>query len=1029
MDFARYAICKPVNTWILILTLLVGGCVAFFEIGRLEDPEFTIKQAVINVPYPGATALEVEQQVTEPLESAIQRLTEVKEIRSRSMDGLAEIRVEIQDRYTGDALLQIWDDLRNKVGDAQAELPPGAGPAMVDDDFGDVYGIFYALTGEGLTPRELYELAKELRRGLLTAEEVGKVEITGEQTEQVLIDIDQAQLAALRIAPEEIMAALADADAAVDAGGVQAGELFLRLQPSGAFDSLETLRALPVGQGAQSIPLGSIARIHRSYEERPRQIIRHNGQPTITLGISGISGSNIVQVGDVVAARLQEMQHRMPLGAELHPLYEQHQVVNDAVNSFALNVLVSVLIVVAILCLAMGLRAGAIMGAVLFLTVAGTLLLMWLFSIELERISLGALIIAMGMLVDNAVVVSDGVLIQQRRGLTVLEGAQKTLAQTQWPLLGATIIGILAFAGIGLSQDVTGEFLFSLFFVIATSLLLSWLLGLMVVPLFSHYLLERGDQKADTNEQPADENSEATSDESELYQGRIYDWFRAVVRALLRHAWITLGVLVVLTVACILGFSRVPQSFFPASSTPLFYVNLFLQPGTHIRETARAAEEVEEYLTQLEGVTDVSTFIGAGASRFMLTYIPEQSDSSLMHFLVRTEDPERIAALVRDINQTLPPRYPAANVHAAQFLFGPNAEAKLEARISGPDIDVLRELSAEGQRRLQEQGQVLNIRDDWRPAVLAVQPQLDLERMADASVTRQSVARALSFASEGLPVSLLREKDELIPILLRATEPDQASAENLLQRLVWSSASSSYVPLGQIADDVEVASQDQVIRRFDRERTIAIRAEPRDGDNTNDAHERIRPLLESIELPLDYRFEWGGDFEQSSRAQEALGSTLAVPYLLMLLVTILLFARVRQPLMIWAVVPMAICGVTLGLLLTGKPFDFMALLGLLSLSGMLIKNAIVLVNEIDRQVAEDVPRLTAIIEASVSRLRPVTMAAGTTVVGMVPLLFDPFFVNMAITMMGGLAFATALTLLAVPCLYALFMRVRQEETA
>ena len=1023
MDFARYAIGKPVNTWVLILILLVGGCVAFFEVGRLEDPEFTIKQAVINVPYPGATALEVEQQVTEPVESAIQRLTEVKEIRSRSMDGLAEIRVEIQDRYTGNALLQIWDDLRNKVGDAQAELPPGAGPAVVDDDFGDVYGIFYALTGEGLTYRELYELAKELRRGLLTAENVGKVEITGEQEEQIFIHIDQAQLAALRIAPDEIMAALADADAAVDAGGVQAGEQFLRLQPSGAFTSLEALRALPVGQGPQSITLGSIARIERGYLERPRQIIRHNGQPALTLGISGISGSNIVSVGQTVEAKLQELQHRMPLGAELHPLYEQHSIVNDAVNSFALNVLVSVAIVAAVLCIAMGLRTGVIIGATLFLTVLGTLLLMWTFGIELERISLGALIIAMGMLVDNAVVVADGVLIEQRRGRSVLEGAQRTLAQTQWPLLGATIIGILAFAGIGLSQDVTGEFLFSLFFVIATSLLLSWLLALLVVPLFSHYLLERGDSaKAE------DDQSNEAADDSSLYQGRLYDYFRRAVNGLLRHARLTLISLVILTVACVLGFGKVPQSFFPASSTPLFYVNLFLQNGTHIRETASTAEEVEQYLAQLQGVTDVSTFVGAGASRFMLTYMPEQSDSSLMHFLVRTDDAERIAALVREINQTLPPRYPAANVHAAQFLFGPNAEAKLEARISGPDITVLRELSAEGQRRLQDQGQVQNIRDDWRPRVLAVQPQLDLERLADAGLTRQGVARALAFASEGLPASVLRERDELIPIVLRAAENDRAAAEDVLQRLVWSATGNRYVPLGQVADGIALTSQDTVIRRFDRERTIAIRAEPLDGDNTNEAHARIRPLLESIELPLGYRFEWGGDFEQSSNAQEALGNTLAVPYLAMLLVTVLLFARVRQPLMIWAVVPMAICGVTLGLLGTGKSFDFMALLGLLSLSGMLIKNAIVLVNEIDRQIAEEIPRLTAIVEASASRLRPVTMAAGTTVVGMVPLLFDPFFANMAVTIMAGLAFATALTLLAVPCLYAVFMKVRLEET-
>ncbi|MGE6993190.1 efflux RND transporter permease subunit [Pseudomonas sp. NPDC047961] len=1017
MDLARYAICKPVNIWVLVLICLVGGVVAFFEMGRLEDPEFTIKEAIVTVQYPGATALEVEQEVTEPLESAIQELSEVKQIRSRSMIGLAEIRVEIQDRYSGEQLDQIWDQLRSKVEDARQQLPPGLDPPLVNDDFGDVYGIFFALTGEGLTLEELHEVAKDLRRGLITADGVGQVELAGVREERILVEVDQARLAALKLSPQELVAALTDADAAVEAGGVRAGEFFVHIRPTGAFDSLDALRALPVGQGQQSVDLGSIATLKREYAERPRQIIRHNGEPALTLGVSGVSGSNIVEVGRSVEAKLESMQYLMPLGAELHPLYQQHSIVNESVNSFALNVFLSVAIVVGVLCLAMGVRAGAIIGAVLFLTVLGTLLLMWIGGIELERISLGALIIAMGMLVDNAVVVCDGMLIEKQRGKSILEASRKTLQQTQWSLLGATIIGILAFAGIGLSQDTTGEFLFSLFFVIAASLLLSWLLALLVVPLFGHYLLERKGDKEDDDTDPDD-----------AYSGPIYNRYRRIAGGVLGRPWLTLGILVVLTVLSVLGFSRVPQSFFPPSSTPIFYVNLFLPQGTHMRETSRTAEDVEAYLKQLDGVTDVSTFVGAGASRFMLTYAPEQPNPALMHFLVRTENAEVIADLVREVNQTLPGRYPSTDAAAAQFMFGPNAEAKLEARISGPDIDELRRLSAEGQRILQEQGQVFNIRDDWRSPVPVLRPRLALDRLADAGLTRQQVAQALSVASEGQQVSVFRDQDELIPILLRATPEDRVEPGDLLQRLIWSPATRSYVPLAQVADGVEATTEESMIRRYGRERTIAVRAEPRDGENTNVAFERIRPLIEDIELPIGYSLEWGGDHEQSSDAQQALASTLAVPYLAMVLVTVLLFAKVRQPMMIWLVVPMALCGVTLGLLVTGQPFGFMALLGLLSLTGMLIKNAVVLVDEIDRQIEDEVPRLTAIIEASASRLRPVMMAAGTTVLGMVPLLFDPFFANMAVTIMGGLGFATLLTLLAVPCLYLLFMRVKPEET-
>ncbi|MBU2332652.1 MAG: efflux RND transporter permease subunit, partial [Gammaproteobacteria bacterium] len=732
MDFARYAITRPVNIWILILICLLGGTLAFFEIGRLEDPEFTIKQAIVNVQYPGATALEVEQQVTEPLESAIQQMSQIKEIRSRSMPGIAELRVEMQDRYDGDALPQIWDELRNKIDDAQGELPPGIEPPQVNDDFGDVYGIFYALTGDGLTLKELHETAKDLRRALLTADGVGKVEIAGVQEERILVEVDQAQLAALGVAPDEIAAALADTDAAVDAGGVNAGDFFVRLRPSGAFDSLDELRALPVGQGPQRVELGAIAKLSREYVERPRQIIRHNGQAALTLGVSGVSGANIVEVGHSVEAALQAIEHRMPLGAELHPLYEQHQIVDESVNSFALNVFLSVAIVVGVLCIAMGLRAGVIIGAVLFLTVLGTLLVMWLAGIELERISLGALIIAMGMLVDNAVVVCDGMLVRQRQGKSILEASQETLQQTQWPLLGATIIGILAFAGIGLSQDTTGEFLFSLFFVIAVSLLLSWLLALLLVPLFGHYLLR---------------NAKTDEDPDAAYDGPWYNRYRRLAGGVLHRPWLTVGVLVVLTVVSMVLFTRLPQSFFPPSSTPLFYVNLFLPQGTHIRETAETASDVEAYLAELEGVSEVSSFIGAGASRFMLTYMPEQPNSSLMHFLVRTEDAELIAGLVRQINQQLPQRYPSADVSAAQFMFGPNAEAKLEARISGPDIEVLRAISAEGRKRLQDEGKVFNVRDDWRQQVLVLRPQLALDRLADAGLTRQAVARALAAGS------------------------------------------------------------------------------------------------------------------------------------------------------------------------------------------------------------------------------------------------------------------------------------------
>lgn len=1027
MDIARYAMTRRVNVGLFMLICFFGGLYAYFELARLEDPEFTIKEAVVAVSYPGATAREVELEVIEPLETAIQELEQIKEIRSKAVPGQAEIRVEILESYSGDELPQIWDELRNKVGDAAGDMPTGASAPVVNDDFGDVYGIYYALTGDGLTPAELRDLAKDLRRDLVLAEGVSKVEIAGIHEETILVEIDPARLVSLNLAPDEIVAALTDADAVVDGGGIQVAGQFMRLRPSGAFDTLEALRNLPVGQGAQRLRLGDIARISRDYEERPEQLIRYNGERALTLGVSGLTGTNIVRVGETVHARLDDLMHDLPVGVELHPIYEQHRVVDDAVNGFALNVATSVAIVVGVLCLAMGLRAGVIIGVVLLLTVLGTLLVMLIGGIELERISLGALIIAMGMLVDNAVVICDGVLVRQKGGSRFDEAASASVKSTQWSLLGSTFIGILAFAGIGLSQDTTGEFLFSLFAVIASSLLLSWLLAIVGVPFLGYYLL--GGRKEARKGEAADRDEQHDEDEgSQAYQGKGYDRFRRGIGAVLHRRRLAVVALVAFTAACAYGFRYVPQNFFPPSDTPLFTLNFFLPQGTDVRETDRVAREVEEWIAEQEGVSNVVTFVGTGASRFMLTYLPERPEPSLMHFVVLVDDPGVIDSLVARFNDTLPDRYPEGNIAAQRLMFGPNEEAKLEARFSGPSLETLRAISAEAQARLRRDGDVINVRDNWRNLEWSLRPQLDLDRLADSGLTRQAIAQSLALYSEGYPASTFRERDEQIPILLRAVDSERVTPQDVLDRQIWSPNAGRYIPLSQVTTGMEVVPEEGQLHRFNRERTVSVRAEPRSGEISTDAQARIAPLLEGMELPRGYTMEWGGDHESSSDAQEALAGTLGVPYLAMMLITVLLFSKIRQPLVIWLVVPMAICGVVVGLLVSGLPFGFMALLGLLSLTGMLIKNAVVLVEETDRQIDSGVPRMTAVIEASVSRLRPVILAAGTTVLGMVPLLFDPFFANMAVTIIGGLSFATVLTLVAVPCLYTMMLRIKESET-
>lgn len=1030
MDLARYSIRHPVNVWLLVLTCLVGGLFAYFNMERLENPEFTIKQAIVTTVYPGASAEEVETEVSDALESAVQQMAQLKEVRTKSAAGYSEMRVEIRDSFRSEDIPQIWDELRRKVNDAQGQLPPGAQPSTVNDDFSDVYGIYYALTGDGLSRNELNEVAKDLRRGLITVDGVGQVEIAGAVDEQFVISIPQARLAALRIPPQEVAAALRDANRELYAGGLRSGDLFLRVSPTGAYDSIEAIRQLPVGRGESRVVLGDIATVTREPAERPDQLIRWDGKEAITLGIAGLASVNIVDVGANVDRALKRFKNRIPLGVELHPIYDQPQVVDAAVSGFALNVAESLAIVIATLCLVMGWRAGVIVGAILLLTVGGTLLAMYMLGLELERVSLAALIIAMGMLVDNAVVICDGMQVRLRQGMPALRAASESVRLTQWSLLGATIIGILAFAGIGLSQDATGEFMFSLFMVILISLLLSWVLAVSVVPLFGYHWLASSDQRREQDgEDQGEERVSGQKAAHSPYQGRLYDRFRAIVGWSLAHRRLTVGAAALLTVLCMLGFGFLPQSFFPPSSTPMAFIDIETRQGSDIRATSDAVARVEDYVRKrFPEIQHRVSFVGRGASRFVLTYVPETPDPSYGQVIVLVEKAETLEDILARFNTEAPQRFPDLQLHGERMVFGSNPEARIEARFSGPSAEVLRRLSTQARRIMEADGGLMNVRDDWQREIV-LRPQLDLRRMADAGMTRQDVAQALAIATAGVQVSVLHQDDERRPLMLRAPDDERADADELLRRLVWSTGAQRYVPLAQVADGVQAVQQEAVIHRRDRQRTLAVRSEPAVGLQTNEAHMRIKEKIEAIAPPPGYSMQWGGEYEESRNAQTALMSTLALPYLGMLLVTVLLFARVRQPVVIWLVVPMAICGVTVGLAISGQPFGFVALLGLLSLTGLLIKNAIVLVQEIDRQIGEGVPRRTAVVEATISRLVPVSMAAGTTVLGMAPLLFDALFASMAVTIMGGLAFATVLTLVVVPCLYALFFRVRSDEAA
>ncbi len=1016
MNIAELSIRKKTISWVFVVLLIVGGANAFEHLGRLEDPEFTIKDAQVITFYPGATPVEVEEEVTEVLETAIQELAQLDKIESESKSGKSVITVTIKDRFDKVTLPQVWDELRRKIGDAQGKLPPGVKPSIVYDDFGDVYGILLALSGKGYTYRDLKDQADFLKRELLQIDNVAKIIIWGEQQEQIFVEISRAKMSQLGISLDAIYATLAQQNFVVPSGAVQVGPEYIRIRPTGEIDSVEEISDLLVRGGREGksyIYLKDIANVSRGFITPPTPSLRFDGQSALALGISIVPGGNVVNLGRDVKQKLAQLNYQMPVGMKIDTIYFQADGVEKSVNSFLINLAEAIAIVIVILMVFMGLRSGLLIGVVLLLTVMGTFIFMDLYGIALERISLGALIIALGMLVDNAIVVTEGILIRIEQGEDSIQAANKVVAQTIWPLFGATVIAILAFSAIGLSQDSTGEYTRSLFQVILISLGLSWLIAITLTPVFCVQFLKSA-PKLTGNE---------TRDP---YQGFIFKFYKGMLNFCLRMRLIAIAVPLGLLALALYGFGFLEDSFFPDSTSSQFMIHFWLPEGTDIRKTSENLKQIEAYILKTDGVKSVSTFIGAGAPRYMLVYSPEKAYDSYGLLLVEATDFKLVNKLVPQFGKYITSHFVNANPKIEKIRLGPGGGYSIEARFSGPNPNVLRKLAEQAKDIMRSEPNAVTIRDNWRQRVKIIRPEFAETQARRAGITRKEISTALETAFTGLQVGLYRERDELLPIISRPPLAERTNVDNLNDLLVWSPLAQTTVPLRQLVTGFKTSWEDAIIHRRDKKRTLTAQCEPKVG-NASVLLAKLKPQIEAIPLPLGYTLEWGGEYEDSRDAQAGISKNLPSTFLLMLLIIIILFNSIRKPLIILLTVPLAIIGVTAGLLITNESFGFMAMLGFLSLSGMLIKNAIVLIDEIDLQLVTLPDRYEALVTACVSRLRPVTMAAITTILGMIPLLGDVFFIAMAVTIMSGLAFATFLTLLFVPVLYSLFFNIKRQK--
>lgn len=1013
-DIAKYFIQKKSSSWLFAILLVLGGVISYLELGQLEDPEFAIKQAIVVTMYPGASPEQVEEEVTYPLENEIQKLPYVDFIKSVTTKGRSQITLTVKPIYRSADLPQIWDELRRKINDFQPNLPSGTLPPIINDDFGDVFGVLLAVTGDGFEYDEINDYVDFIRRELVLVDGVGKVTVEGKQQEQVIIEISHNKMISLGLSTDYIYQILAQQNVVSNAGSVRIGNEDIRFHPTGEFQSVQEMGNLivsPPGQ-QQRIKLSDIAKIYRDFSEQPTHIVNHNGKQAIYVGVSFASGSNVVEVGQVLTNKLTELEQYRPYGINLDTIYNQPLEVETSINGFIESLAQAVIIVIIILLIFMGVKTGLLIGGILLATVLGTFIFMELGGWQLHRVSLGALIIALGMLVDNAIVVVEGVLIGMKRGLSKLESASLIVRQTKWPLLAATFIAIIAFAPIGLSPDATGEFASSLFYVLAISLLLSWVTAITITPFFADMLFK---QQASKQEQ---------GNEDDVYQAGVYRAYKSWLKLALKMPKLTMLGMALLFVLAVYGFQFTKQAFFPSSNLPIFYVDYRAPMGSDIRATAELGEQLEQKVMALDDVEFVSATVGRGATRFMLTYQVELGYSNYGQLIVRMKDKNDIVPAIAKVREIIQAEFPAMEARITRVDIGPPAGSKIEARFSGPDPVVLRQLSEQAKAIFKQDPGTLSVMDDWKNMTKIIRPIFNADAARAVGITKSDIDTLLLTNYKGRTVGVYRDGTERLPILVRLPADERKTINTLEEMQIYSPVLGQYLPIKQVVSEFKVEYENPIIKRRDRKRVITAMA---DNDILSDetaeqVFARVKDKVEAIELPNGYEMVWGGEYEQKNKAQGPIFGALPLGFGLMFVITVLLFNSFKLATVIWTTVPLAVIGVSFGFVVSGIPFGFMSLLGLLSLSGMLIKNGIVLVEQIKIEREEGRAHEEAIVHASVSRVRPVSMAAITTVLGMIPLLGDDFFKSMAVVIMAGLSFATILTLIVVPVMYSLMIK-------
>ena len=1032
MNISKWALKRGVLINAFVAVLIIGGLWAFTQMPKLEDPAIRVKQALVVATYPGASAHQVELELTDPIEKSIRQMPTIDHIESSSYADMTIITVELQPTVKDDELEQQWDLLRRKVENIKPSLPKGSQVMTVADDFGDVYGMFYALTGDGLSDRQLSDYAELIKREVLAIDGVTRVDIYGKRPECININLKEEKMANLGVLPTEVIQTLNGQNATSYAGYYDNGTRRIRVTVDDKFRSVEDIaNMLIAGHDDDQLRIRDIADVSKGYEKVTRNAMLRDGERALGISIACSSSHDILKVGDKVEEKLGQLAKRMPVGVEYNKVFFQPERVSDSLYTFLINLLESVVIVVVVLIFFMGFKSGLILGMSLAVIVFGSFLVLNGFDGTLQRVSLGAFILAMGMLVDNAIVIVDGILVDLRSGKPRAEALTSIGRKTAMPLLGATLIAILAFMPIFLSPDTSGVYVRDLFIVIAVSLLLSWLLALTHVPLMANRLLH------------------PKVSEGETYKGKAYDMLDRVMGICLRHRLMVVGAAVVLLVGSLSCYPFLQQSFFPDMEYDQLYIEYKLPEGYNSTQVEHDLEQMRTMLMQCKDVTHVTTSIGGTPSRYNLVRSIATPSLAYGELIVDFTSPETLVAHLDSMQRTLNDRFPDAYIKIKRY----NLMYKkypIEICFNGPDPQVLHKLTDSAMAIVRNSDKVCLPTSDWEPQVPVLTVDYNQQAARTSGLSRGDVALSLMSYTDGIPVGTFYDGIHPENIYVKCHTDKGEEVENLdrvnvfgmmpnvgnvfnrstVQKLMSGRLDkddvirqvTSTTPLSQVSKGIDIRWEEPVVVRYNGQRQQRLQCSPAPGVSTESARQSIAKAIESIAIPEGYSLSWEGEYKASTQSKQYLFKGFPLSVVMMLLILIMLFNDFRRPAIIFSCIPLVVVGVFPSVLLSGKDFGFVAIVGILGLIGMMIKNGIVLIDEISLQTSQGKPLDRALIDSSKSRLLPVMMASLTTILGMIPLISDSLFGSLAVTIMGGLAAGTVIILIFIPVLYSLMYK-------